>query len=88
MARVVVLVRLKSEVLDPQGRAIRRALAERGLGSVQEVRVGKLLELQLERDGRSDAELRAAVAEMAERLLANPVLEDFEVVITSSTPTR
>ena len=80
-AHVAVLVRLKREVLDPQGRAVQRALTELGLGTVRDVRVGKLVELQLERAGRSDADLRAAVNGMAARLLANPVLEDFEVVV-------
>jgi phosphoribosylformylglycinamidine synthase subunit PurS len=70
-----VYVTLKTEVLDPQGEAVRRALNSLGFAGVQNVRVGKLIELELAPASPQAAarELRA----MCEKLLANPIVEDF-----------
>lgn len=70
-------IKLKKEVLDPQGEAIRRVLAGLGYGEVQQVRVGKLMLLEVE-GGEPDA-VRRRVEEACRELLANPVIEDFEV---------
>jgi phosphoribosylformylglycinamidine synthase len=75
--KVTVYVRLKPEVLDPQGEAVKRALGTMGIEGVRDVRIGKLIELELE-DG-SRAELDKKLARMADELLANPVIEDYEV---------
>jgi phosphoribosylformylglycinamidine synthase len=74
-----VYVTLKREVLDPQGDAVRRALSTLGFSDVRDVRVGKLIELEVEGADRAAAEqeLRA----MCEKLLANPVIEDFRFEI-------
>jgi len=72
-----VHVRLKDGVLDPQGAAIGRALAQLGFASVGEVRQGKMIELQL--DGTDRAEAEARVRAMCEQLLANPVIETYTV---------
>lgn len=77
--KVTVLVRLKQEVLDPQGDAVRRALSAMDFSGVKSVRVGKLIEIELE-DGASDADVRSRIAKMGEGLLANPVIEDIEIV--------
>lgn len=77
MARVIVEVMLKPEILDAQGQAIQRALGRLGFDGVQSVRQGKRFEVELE--GDSDEGVRARVAEMAEKLLANTVIEDFQV---------
>lgn len=77
MARVVVDVMLKPEILDPQGRAVEGALARQGLTGVAAVRQGKRFQIDL--DGDLDLERLDQVRELAERLLANPVIEDFEV---------
>jgi phosphoribosylformylglycinamidine synthase PurS subunit len=74
-----VHVRLKDGVLDPQGAAIGRALAQLGFAGVGEVRQGKMIELQLEDRDRDEAEAR--VRAMCERLLANPVIETYTVSI-------
>jgi phosphoribosylformylglycinamidine synthase subunit PurS len=74
-----VHVRLKDGVLDPQGAAIGRALAQIGFSGVGEVRQGKMIELLLD-----DTDPRAAqerVCAMCERLLANPVIETYTVTI-------
>ncbi len=69
-----VTVTLKPGVLDPQGRAIHHALDALGFSQVEDVRVGKLIELDVA-DGTTEAE----VAEMARRLLANTVIESFRI---------
>jgi phosphoribosylformylglycinamidine synthase len=77
--RARVEVRLKDGVLDPQGAAIGRALAQLGFAGVGEVRQGKMIELQLD---DADREAAAATARaMCERLLANPVIETYTVTI-------
>jgi phosphoribosylformylglycinamidine synthase PurS subunit len=75
--QVEVRVRLKEHVLDPQGEAIRRVLAGLGYGEVERVRVGKLMLLEVVGDDRSA--VRARVEEACREVLANPVIEDFEV---------
>jgi phosphoribosylformylglycinamidine synthase len=77
--RARVHVRLKDGVLDPQGAAIGRALAQLGFAGVGEVRQGKMIELQLDDTDRTEAEAR--VRAMCERLLANPVIETYTVTI-------
>ena len=76
MPRIVVDVMLKPEILDPQGQAIVGALPTLGIEGVRGVRQGKHFELDLE--GDEDGALRTA-GDLAARLLANPVIEDFEV---------
>lgn len=70
-----VYVTLKDEVLDPQGDAVRRALKALGFEDVKRVRVGKLIEIELDTD--DPAEAQQELAEMCAKLLANPVIEDF-----------
>lgn len=74
MARVVVHVMPKAEILDPQGQAIAGALSRLGHTGISEVRQGKRFELEVD-DGVSDADM----AEIAESLLANTVIEEFTV---------
>lgn len=77
MARVVVDVKLKSEILDPQGRAVQGALTRLGLAGVTDVRQGKQFVLSI--DGDVDAAKLAQINELAESLLSNPVIEDYTV---------
>ena len=79
MARVVVDVSLKPELLDPQGRAVAGALTRLGLANVVDVRQGKQFVIEI--DGELDAAQRAKLDELAENLLSNPVIEDFRVSI-------
>ncbi len=74
---VEVRVKPRKEVLDPQGEAIRRVLDGLGYGEVRQVRVGKLMLLEVE-GGDRDA-VRARVEAACRELLANPIIEDFEV---------
>jgi phosphoribosylformylglycinamidine synthase PurS subunit len=77
--RARVLVRLKPSILDAQGASVKRALAGLGFPEVQDVRVGKVLDLEL--DGVSADQARKRIEEMCARLLANPVIEDFSVEV-------
>lgn len=77
--RARVFVRLKRGVLDPQGAAVKRALEGLGYREVRDLRVGKVLELELE--AAEPIQARGRVEEMCRRLLANPVTEDFQVEI-------
>lgn len=75
MARVVVDVMLKPEILDPQGRAVRGALDRLGLSDVQDVRQGKQFVIGL--DGEIDDARLAKLHALASELLSNPVIEDY-----------
>jgi phosphoribosylformylglycinamidine synthase subunit PurS len=77
--RAIVRVTLRPSILDPQGKAISHALHNLGHSAIREVRAGKLIELAIETDSPEEAERIAR--EAAERLLANPVMEDFSVQI-------
>jgi len=77
MARVVVDVMLKPEILDPQGKAVHGALPRLGFEGVTDVRQGKRFELEL--DGDATPERLERVRALAETLLSNPVIEDFSV---------
>ena len=80
MSKATVLVRLKTEVLDPQGDAVKRALDKLGFEGVKGVRIGKLIEIDLgDSAGADPAALKAKLEKMADEMLANPVIEDFEV---------
>ena len=70
--RMRVLVRPKEGILDPQGQAVERALPALGFAGVSHVHVGRLIEL--------DVEDPDAVPEMCEKLLTNPLIEDYEIV--------
>ena len=68
--RVRILVRPKAGILDPQGETVKGALPALGFGGVKSVRVGRLIEMELESAGEVDA--------MCRRLLANPTIEEYE----------
>lgn len=82
--RARVFVRFKPGILDPQGAAVQRALEGLGYVEVREVRVGRILEVEL--DEADAARARGRLAEMCRRLLANPVTEDFAVEIVAEEP--
>jgi len=76
---VKIKVRLKKGVLDAQGKTTQQALLALGFHQVKEVRIGKLIELKL--DGGSREEVEKEVRDMSQKLLANPVIEDFDYEI-------
>ena len=76
---VKINVELKKGVLDAQGKTTHQALLSLGFHGVKEVRVGKLIELQVE--GKSREDIEKQVKDMCQKLLANPIIEDFEYEI-------
>ncbi len=74
MARVVVDVMLKPEILDPQGQAVANALPRLGVADVSSVRIGRRIEIEFTGAPNLDR-----AREIADRLLANPVIEDFTI---------
>ena len=81
--RVRIFVSLKPGVLDPQGKSIARSLHTLGYSEVQDVRIGKYLEVNVEAPSRAAAETR--IREMCDKLLANPVIEDYRFEIEEGT---
>jgi phosphoribosylformylglycinamidine synthase PurS subunit len=73
--KVKVIVMPKQSILDPQGVAVREAMRHHGLPGVKSVRVGKMLEVEV--DGADEA----AMHEICRDLLSNPVIEDYELVL-------
>ena len=71
--RARVLIRPKSGILDPQGQAVERALPALGFKGVKDVTIGRLVELEVDDP--------AQVPDMCEQLLANPLIEDYDVVV-------
>jgi phosphoribosylformylglycinamidine synthase subunit PurS len=80
--RARVYVTLKPSVFDPQGRVVADALLSLGYDDVKDVRQGKFFEVELERGDAATA--KARITEMAERLLANPVIESYRVELMES----
>jgi phosphoribosylformylglycinamidine synthase len=79
--KATVLVRLKSEVLDPQGDAVRRALERQGFAGIKSVRIGKLIEIEMDETEVKSKDLKNKLQKMSDELLANPVIEDYEVSV-------
>ncbi len=79
--KATVYVRLKQEVLDPQGDAVKKALAALGLAGVTGVRVGKLIELEIDDTLASAPDLKERLGKMADEMLANTVIEDYEIAL-------
>ena len=75
--KIRVLVRLKPGILDVQGVAVRRALGGLGFTDIADLRVGKVIEVDVDAPSATDA--RARVDQMCRKLLANPVLEDYSI---------
>ncbi|OLE36406.1 MAG: phosphoribosylformylglycinamidine synthase, purS protein [Actinobacteria bacterium 13_1_20CM_3_68_9] len=76
--RVKILIRPKPGILDPQGKAIERALPALGFEGVSQVRVGRLVELEAVEPDR--------VPELCDKLLANPLIEDYEIHLEETAP--
>ncbi|MBS4191821.1 phosphoribosylformylglycinamidine synthase subunit PurS [Bacillus sp. FJAT-49705] len=78
MYKVKVFVTLRESVLDPQGTAVKNSLHTMNYNEVSDVRIGKFMELNIE---KSDRDVEEVVIEMCERLLANVVIEDYRFEI-------
>jgi phosphoribosylformylglycinamidine synthase subunit PurS len=72
-----VLIRPKEGILDPQGKAVERSLPALGFEGILDVRVGRLVELEVDDPGQLDS--------LCEKLLANPLIEDYEIVVDEAS---
>ena len=79
--KATVLVRPKPGILDPQGEAVQSSLRHLGF-DVEEARVGRVVDLELE--GRSPEDARAELERMCEQLLANPLIESYEISVADA----
>ena len=84
--KVRVLVRLKPGILDVQGAAVQRALAGLGFTDLTDLRVGKVIEVEL--DAATHERARERVGEMCRQLLANPILEDYSIELADDLAPR
>jgi len=74
-----IRVTLRKSILDPQGKAVEHAIATLGVDAITDVRIGKYIELKVDR--ASEEEARLATEEVCKRLLSNPVMEDYRFEI-------
>ncbi len=77
--KVIVNIQLKQGVLDPQGKAVQHALTSLSFNEVKNVRVGKQIILDIDEKDRD--KIKKRVEKMSEELLANTVIEDFEIIL-------
>jgi phosphoribosylformylglycinamidine synthase subunit PurS len=75
-----VLIRPKEGILDPQGKAVERALPALGFEGISDVRVGRLVELEVDDPAKLES--------LSEKLLANPLIEDFEIIVDEASGTN
>jgi phosphoribosylformylglycinamidine synthase subunit PurS len=80
MYKAIVTVLLKKSVLDPQGKTVKSALDSMGYSNVQDVRLGKHMEILVE--AGSEQEANTQVKEMCEKLLVNPVIESYNFTLS------
>ena len=74
-----IKITVRPSILDPQGKAVEHAITTLGVNGVQDVRMGKYIEFRVERDSEADAE--KATEEVCKKLLANPIMEDYQFEI-------
>lgn len=84
MFKATVNIILRESILDPQGKATHHALQNLGLDDISKVRIGKLIELNIQADSKQEA--REIAEEACTKLLANPVMEDYEISLEEKQP--
>jgi phosphoribosylformylglycinamidine synthase len=78
--KATIIVRRRPTILDPEGKAVQHALQSLELRGLDHLRIGKLIEMTVDAD--SEAAARATVDEACRKLLANPVMDDYEITLT------
>jgi phosphoribosylformylglycinamidine synthase PurS subunit len=84
--RAKINITLRSSILDPQGKAVHHALGNLGLPAIEEVRIGKFIELKIR--CANHAEAQAVAEEACKKLLANPVMEEYSLTIEKAEDER
>jgi phosphoribosylformylglycinamidine synthase len=81
MIKVNVYVTLKKEILDTQGLVIKNAIPQIGFDNVINVRFGKFIQLEIEQRSKNEEEIKKEIEYLCDRLLSNPIIEDFKYEI-------
>ena len=81
-----VLIKRRPSILDPQGKAVEKGAAHLGLTNILNTRIGKFIEFNVDTDNKEAAEKE--VNEYCKKLLANPIMEDFEFTLSEFTPSE
>ena len=81
MTKVNVYITLKKEILDTQGLVIKKAIPQIGFENVTNVRFGKFIQLEIEQGSKKDKEIKKEIEYLCDRLLSNPIIEDFRYEI-------
>ena len=81
-----IKITLRKSILDPQGKAVEHSIVSLGCNSIKDTRIGKYIELKL--DASSQDEAKRITDEVCKKLLANPVIEDYEFEVTSLNGTN
>jgi len=79
--RARVSVKLKPAILDPQGKAVHHSLLQLGFNEIKSVRIGKLIELEIEGSDKENLQMR--IEELSGKLLANPLMETFDIELVT-----
>lgn len=81
MIKVNVYITLKKEILDTQGLVIKKAIPQIGFDNISNVRFGKFIQLEIEQGSKNDNEVKKEIEYLCDRLLSNPIIEDFRYEI-------
>jgi phosphoribosylformylglycinamidine synthase subunit PurS len=81
MIKINVYVTLKKEILDTQGLVIKNAIPQIGFNNVENVRFGKFIQLEIDRRSKSQEDIKKEIEYLCDRLLSNPIIEDFKYEI-------
>jgi phosphoribosylformylglycinamidine synthase subunit PurS len=81
-----IKITLRKSILDPQGKAVEHSIVSLGYNNIEDTRIGKYIELKI--NASSEDEAKKLVKDVSEKLLANPVMEDYEYEIESLLPTN
>ena len=84
MFKAKVLIKRRPSILDPQGKAVEKGAAHLGIKNIRDTRIGKYIEFIVDTEDKSAAEKE--VKEYCSKLLSNPIMEDFEFILTEWTP--
>ncbi|MBF8247909.1 MAG: purL [Bacteroidetes bacterium] len=79
-----IVVTLRKSILDPQGKAVEQGVHSLGFEKVKDVRIGKFVEMNVQTDNKAEAE--RVTKEVCEKLLANPIMEDFHFTVENHKP--
>jgi phosphoribosylformylglycinamidine synthase subunit PurS len=81
MLKVNVFVTLKKEILDAQGLVIKKAISQIGYDNIEDVRFGKFIQIEINEQGKDRKQIKEEIEYLCDKLLSNPIIEDFKYEI-------